>query len=96
MAEDTKTTCPLLIHLSIPPLPLGLSKEAYDTYEDELEHPTGILASLKRPLAYWQAQPGLAGIAVADGCGVVIGFDRGKGVESADFWNARVHCTPRL
>jgi hypothetical protein len=92
MLEDIRVNCPLLIHLAVPPLPPGLDRNQYDAYEDELEHPTGILPSMKRPMAYWQAQPGLAGVAVADGCGIAIGFDRGRGVEMADFWNASVHC----
>ncbi|ORY35895.1 hypothetical protein BCR39DRAFT_512893 [Naematelia encephala] len=87
--ESTETRCPLLIHLSLPPLPVGWSSEAIELYESEMRDPTGIRSSLIRPPNYWDGV-GLGGVVIADECGWAFGFDRGTGVKIDDFWRKSI------
>ncbi|ODN80188.1 hypothetical protein L198_07845 [Cryptococcus wingfieldii CBS 7118] len=79
------TTCPLLISLTLPPLPPHWKAEI-DAYDRELVNPTGLLASMNRPPGYWQTLPGLGGVVVADQCGWALGIEGGKGVPVGEFW----------
>ncbi|CAK9785846.1 hypothetical protein CC85DRAFT_287654 [Cutaneotrichosporon oleaginosum] len=88
--EPSSTKCPLLIHLSLPPLPAGVQLEDVLRYDSELANPTGLLFSLKRPPTYWQGV-GLGGVIVGDQCGFVAGLDRGRGVPLDDFWRKTVN-----
>lgn len=94
MVDMTETRCPLLIHLSLPPLPEGVTLDQVLQYEQELANPTGILSSLKRPKGYWEGK-GLGGVIVADQCGLVFGIDGGHGVPMDNFWRKTVHCKCR-
>ncbi|OCF42632.1 hypothetical protein I317_03491 [Kwoniella heveanensis CBS 569] len=84
------TTCPLLIHLTLPPIPRGTSREEIEEYEQELQNPTGLLSSMRRPPRYWESSVGLGGVIVADGCGWVMGIEGGHGMAIYDFWNESV------
>ncbi|BEJ11489.1 hypothetical protein CspHIS471_0109110 [Cutaneotrichosporon sp. HIS471] len=88
--ELSVTKCPLLIHLSLPPLPPGVRLEDVLQYDNELSNPTGLLFSLKKPPTYWQGV-GLGGVIVGDQCGFVAGLDRGRGVPLDDFWRKTVN-----
>lgn len=89
-ADPVDTHCPLLMHLSLPPLPPGLTLNQVLEYERELANPTGILGSLKRPRGYWEGE-GLGGVIVGEQCGFVIGFDKGQGVPLDNFWRKTIH-----
>ena len=91
MVDPAETACPLLIYLSLPPLPPGISREAIALYEDELRHPTGIRLSLTEPPRYWEGL-GLGGVAIADECGWAFGIDGGTGVKIDEFWRKFVNC----
>ncbi|WVQ95739.1 hypothetical protein IAU59_002838 [Kwoniella sp. CBS 9459] len=84
------TTCPLLIHLTLPPLPRGTSREEIEAYERELQNPTGLLSSMRRPPRYWESGVGLGGVIVADGCGWAMGIEGGQGMAIYDFWSESV------
>ncbi|WVF68112.1 hypothetical protein IAT40_002875 [Kwoniella sp. CBS 6097] len=84
------TTCPLLIHLTLPSLPRGTSKEEIEAYEKELQNPTGLLSSMRRPPRYWESGVGLGGVIVADGCGWAMGIEGGQGMAVYDFWNESI------
>lgn len=90
-SESATTKCPLLVHLSLPPLPAGVHLEDVLRYDSELANPTGLLFSLKKPPEYWQGV-GLGGVIVGDQCGFVAGLDRGRGVPLDDFWRRTVNC----
>jgi hypothetical protein len=87
----TMTRCPLLLYLTLPPLPAGISHEAFELYEAELRHPTGILRSLVVPPGYWEGF-GLNGVAIADGCGWSFRIEGGTGLPVDQFWNMSVNC----
>lgn len=91
LADVTITSCPLMVHFSLPPIPAGVSLAAVAQWEEEMASPTGIRSSLHRPPGYWEGI-GLAGVAVADECGFVFGIDGGKGVKLDDFWQKSVNC----
>lgn len=91
-AAMTTTSCPLLVHLTAPPLPPGWTPQAMDLYQQELSDPTGLKWSLQRPPEYWEGI-GLGGVAVADGCGWAFGIEGGKGVGVDDFWARSLNCT---
>ncbi|WRT70497.1 uncharacterized protein IL334_007495 [Kwoniella shivajii] len=84
------TTCPLLIHLTLPPIPSTISKQELDFYNSEIQFPTGIKASLPIPPAYWQVGKGLGGVIIADQCGWIMGIEGGKGIGIDDFWDRSV------
>ncbi|OXG23479.1 ligase [Cryptococcus neoformans Tu401-1] len=84
------TTCPLLIHLTLPPIPSSSLSAEIQAYHAEISNPTGLLASMKRPPGYSQLPPGLGGVVVADGCGWALGVDGGEGLEVDDFWRREV------
>jgi len=90
--EQRASTCPLLIHLALPPLPPGVKLSEIQAYDAELANPTGILTSLTRPPHYWMVREGLGGVIVADQCGFAFGFEQGKGVGLDDFWRKSVNC----
>ncbi len=94
MEDRTETTCPLLIYLTLPPLPPGVAPHEIALYENELRNPTGIGMSLTRPPGYWEGL-GLGGVAVADQCGWVFGIDGGTGVKIDEFWRKSVNCASR-
>ncbi|ODN92849.1 hypothetical protein L198_05646 [Cryptococcus wingfieldii CBS 7118] len=67
--------CPLLIQLTLPPL-VNLSNTP--TTDPEWTN-----------VEYYNAPPGLAGVAVADGCGWTLGFSGGvdaEGIAHSDMW----------
>ncbi|KAE8537615.1 hypothetical protein D1P53_006324 [Cryptococcus gattii VGV] len=84
------TTCPLLIHLTLPPIPSSSLASEIQAYHAELSNPTGLLASMKRPRGYSQLPPGLGGVVVADGCGWALGIEDGEGLGVDDFWRREV------
>ncbi|KIR79484.1 ligase [Cryptococcus gattii EJB2] len=84
------TTCPLLIHLTLPPIPSSSLASEIQAYHAELSNPTGLLASMKRPPGYSQLPPGLGGVVVADGCGWALGIEGGEGLGVDDFWRREV------
>ncbi|WVQ85781.1 hypothetical protein IAT38_007948 [Cryptococcus sp. DSM 104549] len=84
------TTCPLLIHLALPPIPPHVHPSAVSSYLSELSHPTGILSSIPAPPLYWQAGSGPALIAVADTCGWALGVSSGKGIPIDTFWRSSI------
>lgn len=86
------TTCPLLIHLALPPIPSASLSAEIQAYHAEISNPTGLLASMKRPPGYSQLPPGLGGVVVADGCGWALGVEGGEGLEVDDFWRREVDC----
>ncbi|KAL1409803.1 hypothetical protein Q8F55_003800 [Vanrija albida] len=88
--EDMATRCPLVIQVSLPPLPAGVHPADVAAYESELSSPTGILTSLARPPRYWEGQ-GLGGVAVSTECGLAIGFANGRGVPIDDFWRRSIN-----
>ncbi|WOO79767.1 DSC E3 ubiquitin ligase complex subunit 1 [Vanrija pseudolonga] len=88
--EDMATRCPLVIQVSLPPLPAGVHPADVAAYESELSSPTGILTSLVRPPRYWEGK-GLGGVAVSTECALAIGFDNGRGVPIDDFWRRSVN-----
>lgn len=94
MADRTETTCPLLVYLTVPPLPPGVSADAVALYENELQHPSGIATSLEKPPGYWEGL-GLGGVVVVDECGWAFGIEGGTGVMIDDFWRKSVNCTSR-
>ena len=85
------TTCPLLVHLTVPPLPPGVSPEIIELYDSELRHPTGIRADLPTPPGYWQGL-GLGGVIVADQCGWAMGIEGGTGLRVDEFWRKSMNC----
>ncbi|WWD20527.1 hypothetical protein CI109_105003 [Kwoniella shandongensis] len=85
------TTCPLLIYMTLPPLPKGVSPFEIEAYERELQNPTGIRSGMRRPPGYWESGVGLGAVVVADGCGVVLGLEGGKGLGIDDFWRKSVN-----
>jgi len=89
----TSTSCPILVYMTVPPLPHGTSPLELERYEEELLRPTGIRLSLPRPPNYWDGV-GLGGIIIADQCGIAIGFEKGKGVRIDDFWRKSINCKP--
>lgn len=91
LADVTVTSCPLMVHLSLPPIPAGSSPGAVAQWEEEIANPTGIRSSLHRPPSYWEGI-GLGGVAVADGCGFAFGIEGGKGLRLDDFWKKSVNC----
>lgn len=86
------TTCPLLIHFSLPPIPSPSLASEIQAYHAELSNPTGLLTSMKRPPGYSQLPPGLGGVVVADGCGWALGIEGGEGLGVDDFWRREVDC----
>ncbi|WVQ74741.1 hypothetical protein IAR50_004346 [Cryptococcus sp. DSM 104548] len=84
------TTCPLLVYLTLPQIPAHLSKADIEAYERELAHPTGLLATMKRPPGYWEVSPGLGGVVVADQCGWALGIEGGKGIPVDEFWKSGI------
>jgi hypothetical protein len=91
-ADDTRTSCPILVYMTVPPLPQGTSPQELERYEEESLRSSGIRLSLPKPPNYWDGV-GLGGIIVADQCGVALGFDKGHGVRIDDFWRKSVNCT---
>ncbi|KAK8850346.1 hypothetical protein IAR55_004264 [Kwoniella newhampshirensis] len=85
------TTCPLLIYMTLPPLPKGVSPLEIDAYVKELQNPTGIRSGMKRPPGYWESGTGLGGVLVADGCGVILSMEGGRGLGIDDFWRKSVN-----
>ncbi|WWC72337.1 uncharacterized protein I206_106299 [Kwoniella pini CBS 10737] len=85
-----QTTCPLLIHLTLPPLPSGVTKEEIDFFNSEVQNPTGIKGAIPRPPSYWEVGRGLGGVIVADQCGWVMGIEGGKGVGIDEFWSRSI------
>ncbi|WWC98821.1 hypothetical protein V866_005714 [Kwoniella sp. B9012] len=86
-----QTTCPLLIHLLLPPLPHGVTKEEIDFYRHEVQNPTGIKSSIPRPPSYWEVGNGLGGVIVADECGWAMGITDGHGVDIDLFWERSIN-----
>nr|ODN88861.1 hypothetical protein L204_06299 [Cryptococcus depauperatus CBS 7855] len=84
---NDQTSCSLLIHLALPPLPLSVNQHALDDYIFETEHPTGILASLPVPPQYWQVGKGMGGLLLADECGWALGVEGGRGMSVTEFWS---------
>lgn len=91
MVDETTTRCPLLVHLTVPPLPVGTSAELLEMYESEMHDPTGIRISLPHPPSYWEGT-GLGGVLVADQCGWAYGLEGGKGVKIEEFWSRSINC----
>jgi len=89
--DVTATRCPLLVYMTLPPLPYGTSLEAIRRYDEEMHRPSGIGSSIPRPPEYWEGI-GLAGVAVADECGFALGFEKGTGVKIDQFWRKSVNC----
>jgi hypothetical protein len=85
--EPRASSCPLLIHLSVPPIPPGVTQAELQAYEAELANPTGILSSMTRPPAYWNSRPGMGGVIIADQCGFAYGIEHGKGMGIEEFWS---------
>ncbi|WWC65490.1 uncharacterized protein I303_108108 [Kwoniella dejecticola CBS 10117] len=85
-----QTTCPLLIHLTLPPIPPGITKEEIDFYNAEVQNPTGIKASIPRPPAYWEVGKGLGGVIIADQCGWAMGIEGGEGIGIDEFWGRSI------
>ncbi|KAK4685270.1 transmembrane E3 ubiquitin-protein ligase, partial [Tremellales sp. Uapishka_1] len=88
--DETATSCPLLLYLTLPPLPPGWTAEEIAAYESELHNPTGIRTSLRKPPNYWGGL-GLGGVAIADECGWAFGISDGAGVKLDDFWRKSVN-----
>jgi hypothetical protein len=92
IADTPVTTCPLFIHLALPPIPPGVDVADVTRYDEELRHPSGLRMSLRRPPSYWQ-DAGLGGVLIADQCGIAIGLDGGTGMKLEDFWRKTCNCT---
>ena len=91
MVDPAETTCPLLVYLTVPPLPPGVTRDAIAIYENELRRPSGIAMSLEKPPNYWEGI-GLGGVVVADECGWAFGIEGGTGLKIDDFWRKSVNC----
>ncbi|EJT53239.1 RING finger ubiquitin ligase [Trichosporon asahii var. asahii CBS 2479] len=91
--DPTTTTCPLLMYMSVPPLPPGVDPKEVEAYHKELAEPSGLLWSLPKPPQYWQNN-GFGIVAIADQCGVALGVDKGRGVGVGDF-NRKTINSPR-
>lgn len=89
--DPVATTCPLLIYMSLPPLPPGLDPKDVDAYNEELAHPSGLLWSLPKPPQYWQKNA-FGIVAIADQCGIALGVDNGRGVGIDDFLRKTINC----
>ncbi|WWC92049.1 uncharacterized protein L201_007003 [Kwoniella dendrophila CBS 6074] len=85
------TTCPLLLHLTVPPLPPGVTKEDIDFYNSEIQNPTGIKSAIPRPPSYWQVGKGFGGVIIADQCGWAMGIQGGEGVGIDEFWSRSIN-----
>ena len=79
------------MHLTVPPLPIGVTQAEMELYEAEMREPTGIKLSLPTPPHYWEGV-GLGGVLVADQCGWAFGLEGGKGVPIDDFWARSLNC----
>lgn len=88
---NTVTSCPVLIYMTVPPLPHGTSPQELERYDQEVSDPTGIRLSLPKPPNYWDGV-GLGGVIVADQCGVAVGFEGGVGIRIDDFWKKSINC----
>lgn len=95
MIDSPITNCPLLIHLSLPPLPADVDLKDVKRYDEELRNPSGLRTSLRRPPSYWQ-QGGLGGVMIADQCGFAIGLEGGTGMKLEDFWRKTCNCRRRI
>lgn len=95
MTEDTVTSCPLLVHLTLPPLPPGTTREELELYDAEVRDPTGLRLSLPSPPNYWDGI-GLGGVIIADQCGWAFGLEGGKGTRIEEFWNQSINCKSAL
>ena len=91
---NTVTSCPILVYITVPPLPHGTYPQELERYDQEVSDPSGIRFSLPKPPNYWDVTSGvgLGGVIVADQCGVVVGFEGGKGIRIDDFWKKSVNC----
>ncbi|WVW81137.1 hypothetical protein I302_103128 [Kwoniella bestiolae CBS 10118] len=86
-----QTTCPLLLHLTLPPLPMGVTEEEIEFYNHEVQNPTGIKSAIPRPPSYWEVGNGLGGVIVADQCGWAMGITDGHGIDIDSFWERSIN-----
>lgn len=89
--DPVSTTCPLLVYMSVPPLPPGVDPKDVEAYHKELAQPSGLLWSLPKPPQYWQNNA-FGIVAIADQCGVALGVDHGRGVGIGDFNRKTINC----
>ena len=91
ITDETITSCPLLVHLSVPPLPSETTQKEIELYDAEIHNPTGLRVSLPHPVNYWEGV-GLGGVIVADQCGWAFGLEGGTGIKIDEFWDRSINC----